>query len=146
MEAQNLLFQLEKTPIPPNTPLASLKLYGAKERIHHHLAYKLGEALIICSKSFWGYITIPYVLSFIKAQHRFQQEKYQKAITKNPKLKLPKLESYADYQDALKEKECYTYKLGAALIEADKTWLKGGYLWFYLESKRLKREFQKERE
>ena len=144
LEAQKLVSELEKNPIASSIS-QSKTIQGAKERVHHHLAYKLGMALIVCSKSLWGYITMPYVLSYIKAQHQFEQEKYQKAVARNPALKLPKLESYADYEDALKEQQCYTYKLGAALMEADKTWLKGGYLWFYLESKRLKREFERER-
>ena len=145
LEMQKLLCEsAQRSEIAPNTKEAP-KPRGAKERVHRHLAYKLGVALIVCSKSLYGYIRMPYVLSHIKAQHRFEQEKYQKAVTRNPALKLPKLESYADYEDALKEQQCYTYKLGAALMEADKTWLKGGYLWFYLESKRLKREFEREK-
>ena len=151
LEMQKLVSELEKSeksvsqiakPSTKETP----KPRGAKERVHHHLAYKLGVALIVCSKSLWGYITMPYVLSYIKAQHQFEQEKYQKAVARNPALKLPKLESYADYEDALKEKQCYTYKLGEALMEADKTWLKGGYLWFYFESKRLKKLYLKNKE
>ncbi|WP_251820513.1 hypothetical protein [Campylobacter jejuni] len=39
---------------------------------------------------------------------------------------LPPLESYPDYKEALKEKECFTYKLGQALIQANKTWYGGG--------------------
>ncbi|WP_300796578.1 hypothetical protein [Helicobacter sp. UBA3407] len=44
---------------------------------------------------------------------------YEARVAKNPKLKLPKLESYPDYKEALKEKECFTYKLGKALITAN---------------------------
>ncbi|NDJ26626.1 hypothetical protein GW575_01455 [Campylobacter sp. MIT 19-121] len=118
----------------------------AKDRIHNHLAYKLGSALITCSKSFFTYISMPFILSYIKAQHKLSNEKYQKAITNDPSLKLPALESYPDYQEALKEKECFTYKLGSALMYADKTWYKGGYIWFYFEAKRLKAEFINKKE
>ncbi|TKX29192.1 alpha-2,3-sialyltransferase [Campylobacter sp. MIT 12-5580] len=113
----------------------------AKDRIRNHLAYKLGQALITCSKSFFGYVKIPFVLSYIKTQHKFHNEKYQKVIINDPSLKLPALETYPDYKEALKEKECFTYKLGSALMYADKTWYKGGYIWFYFEAKRLKAEF-----
>ena len=94
--------------------------YGtAKDRIHNHLSYKLGKAMIENSKSILGYIRMPYVLSYIKEQHLKEQKQYQEQIKKNPNLKLPKLESYKDYKEALKEKECFTYKLGEAFIRAN---------------------------
>lgn len=63
------------------------------------------------SKSILGYIRMPYVLSYIKEQHNKEQKQYEEQIKKNPNLKLPKLESYKDYKEALKEKECFIYKL-----------------------------------
>ncbi|HED4905378.1 TPA: sugar transferase, partial [Campylobacter jejuni] len=52
--------------------------------------------------------------------------------------------TYPDYNEALKEKECFTYKLGEALIKADKEWYKAGYVKFYFKDvPRLKREFGK---
>ena len=92
---------------------------SAKSRIHNHLSYKLGKAMIENSKSILGYIRMPYVLSYIKEQHNKEQKQYQEQIKKNPNLKLPKLESYKDYKEALKEKECFTYKLGEAFIRAN---------------------------
>ncbi|HEF3465626.1 TPA: alpha-2,3-sialyltransferase, partial [Campylobacter coli] len=53
------------------------------------------------------------------------------------------LESYPDYKEALKEKECLTYKLGEALIKANKTWYKGGYVKMLFEVRKLKKEFKK---
>ena len=113
---------------------------SAKDRIHNHLSYKLGKAMIENSKSILGYIRMPYVLSYIK-----EQKQYQEQIKKNPNLKLPKLESYKDYKEALKEKECFTYKLGEALMKADKTWYKGGYVKLWFEAKRLEREYREKR-
>ncbi|WP_246801810.1 hypothetical protein [Campylobacter sp. 2018MI34] len=116
----------------------------AKFRIQNHLSYKLGQALIANSRSILGYIRMPFVLSYIKDKHRFEKEVYRKKIKENPKLALPPLESYPDYNEALKEKECFTYKLGQALIQADKEWYKGGYIKFYFKDvPRLKREFRK---
>ncbi|EAH6167160.1 alpha-2,3-sialyltransferase, partial [Campylobacter coli] len=46
------------------------------------------------------------------------------------------------YKEALKEKECLTYKLGEALIKANKTWYKGGYVKMWFEIGKLKREFK----
>ncbi|WP_235688435.1 hypothetical protein [Campylobacter coli] len=113
--------------------------YSAKSRIRNHLSYKLGEAMIENSKSLLGYIRIPYVLSCIKDKHKQEQQQYQEAIKKNPNLKLPALESYPDYKESLKEKECFTYKLGEALIKADKTWYKGGYVKLWFEVRKLKK-------
>ncbi|WP_278824240.1 hypothetical protein [Helicobacter pullorum] len=134
-----------------NHSLDSKQLYfilqhsTAKQRIHNHLSYKLGKAMIENSKSILGYIRMPYVLSYIKEQHNKEQKQYQEQIKKNPNLKLPKLESYKDYKEALKEKECFTYKLGEALMKADKTWYKGGYVKLWFEAKRLKREYREKR-
>ena len=97
------------------------------------------------SKSILGYIRMPYVLSYIKEQHLKEQKQYQEKIKKNPHLKLPKLESYQDYKEALKEKECFTYQLGEALIKADRTWYKGGYITLMFEVGRLKEELEKKR-
>ena len=118
---------------------------SAKSRIHNHLSYKLGQAMIENSKSILGYIRMPYVLSYIKEQHNQEQKQYQEQIKKNPNLKLPKLESYKDCKEALKEKECFTYKLGEALMKADKTWYKGGYVKLWFEAKRLEREYREKR-
>ncbi|HEB9428218.1 TPA: hypothetical protein RZK49_000577 [Campylobacter coli] len=117
---------------------------SAVARIHNHLAYKLGEVLIINSKSILGYIRMPFILSFIKEQHKTEQVKFKKALKGNPNLALPPLESYADYKEALKEKECFTYKLGEAFIKAHKNWYKGGYLKFYFKDMpRIKKEVEK---
>ncbi|MBX7491510.1 hypothetical protein [Helicobacter turcicus] len=128
-------------PPPPSFPQIT-----AKERIHSHLAYKLGAALILNSKSLWGYIRMPYVLSYIKEAHKQAQKDYARRVANNPHLKLPNLETYPDYKEALKEKECLTYKLGLALMQADKDWAKGGYLRFYFfDVPRLKQEFKEKR-
>ncbi|EGK8059041.1 alpha-2,3-sialyltransferase [Campylobacter lari] len=111
---------------------------SAKARIQNQLSYKLGQAMIVNSKSILGYIRMPFVLSYIKDKHKQEQKIYQEKIKKDPSLKLPPLESYPDYQEALKEKECLTYKLGQSLIKANKTWYKGGYVRMWFEIKKLK--------
>lgn len=117
---------------------------SAKARIQNHLSYKLGQALIENSKSIFGYIRIPYVLSYIKDKHKFEQKAYEEKIKENPNLALPPLETYPDYNEALKEKECFTYKLGEALMQANKNWYGGGYIKFiFKDVPRLKREFRK---
>ncbi|EAK0823084.1 alpha-2,3-sialyltransferase [Campylobacter lari] len=115
---------------------------SAKTRIQNQLSYKLGQAMIINSKSILGYIRMPFVLSYIKDKHKQEQKIYQEKIKKDPSLALPPLESYPDYKEALKEKECLTYKLGEALIQANKTWYGGGYIKLLFEIRKLKREFK----
>ncbi|EGE9568458.1 galactosyltransferase, partial [Campylobacter coli] len=48
-----------------------------------------------------------------------------------------------DYKEALKLKNHLSYKLGEALIQANKTWYKGGYVKILFEIGKLKREFRK---
>lgn len=115
---------------------------SAKARIQNQLSYKLGQAMIINSKSILGYIRMPFVLSYIKDKHKQEQKIYQEKIRKDSSLKLPPLESYPDYKEALKEKECFTYKLGQALIQANKTWYGGGYIKLLFEIRKLKRGFR----
>ncbi|MFG5150616.1 hypothetical protein [Campylobacter lari] len=117
--------------------------YGtAKTRIQNQLSYKLGQAMIVNSKSILGYIRMPFVLSYIKDKHKQEQKNYQEKIKKDPSLKLPPLEDYPDYQEALKLKNHLSYKLGQALIKANKTWYKGGYAKMWFEIRKLKREIK----
>ncbi|WP_305752803.1 hypothetical protein [Campylobacter coli] len=111
---------------------------SATFRIYNHLSYKLGQAIIVNSKSFLGYIRMPFILSYIFDKHKREQKLYQEKIKKDPSLKLPPLESYPDYKEALKEKDCLTYRLGQALIKANKTWYKGGYVKMWFEIRKLK--------
>ncbi|OKX97490.1 alpha-2,3-sialyltransferase, partial [Campylobacter jejuni] len=101
--------------------------YGkAKTRIQNQLSYKLGQALIINSKSVLGFLSLPFIILSIVISHKQEQKAYKFKIKKNPNLALPPLESYPDYNEALKEKECFTYKLGEEFIKASKNWYGGG--------------------
>ncbi|WP_179187499.1 coiled-coil domain-containing protein [Campylobacter lanienae] len=115
-------------------------IYTAKSRIKNQLSYKLGEAMIANSKSLLGYIRMPYILSYIKETHQKNQKLYQEKIKANPSLKLPPLESYPDYNEAIKIKEHLSYKLGEALINADKSKLKLGYLTLWFKCKNITKE------
>ncbi|ECQ7389601.1 glycosyltransferase family 2 protein [Campylobacter jejuni] len=121
--------------------------YGkAKTRIQNQLSYKLGQALIINSKSVLGYLSLPFIILSIVISHKQEQKAYKFKIKKNPNLALPSLETYPDYNEALKEKECFTYKLGEAFIKASKNWYGGGYIKFILkDAPRLKREYKRKR-
>ncbi|EAK5688249.1 alpha-2,3-sialyltransferase [Campylobacter coli] len=121
--------------------------YGkAKIRIQNQLSYKLGQALIINSKSVLGFLSLPFIILSIVISHKQEQKAYKFKVKKNPNLALPPLETYPDYNEALKEKECFTYKLGEEFIKASKNWYGGGYIKFILkDAPRLKREFERKR-
>ncbi|MPV83668.1 hypothetical protein GC016_07535 [Campylobacter hepaticus] len=88
-----------------------------------------------------GYITLCKKLYLIKKQHKKEQVGYQNSIKDNPNLILPPLETYPDYNEALKLKNSFTYKLGQALIQANKNWYRGGYIKFFLQDvPKLKKE------
>ncbi|EAI3763929.1 hypothetical protein XJ74_06340, partial [Campylobacter coli] len=99
---------------------------SAKQRIYNHLSYKLGFCAIKKSKTLLGWISMPIILLSIFISHKQEQKIYQEKIKKDPSLKLPPLELYADYQEAKKEENTLTYKLGQAIMNANKTWYKGG--------------------
>ncbi|EGK8023257.1 hypothetical protein IO403_001439 [Campylobacter lari] len=115
---------------------------SAKQRIYNHLSYKLGFCAIKNSKTFLGWITMPITLLSILIAHKQEQKIYQEKIQQNPSLRLPSLESYIDYQEAKKEENSFTYKLGQAIINANKTWYKGGYVRLIFEIRKLKEEIK----
>lgn len=110
--------------------------YTATDIIKNRLSYGLGQVMIRNSKSLMGLIKMPYVLfGTIKA--------YRNYIAK--KNVLP-LHDYPDYLEALKYKKHLSYRLGEALIKAHKSWWKGGYIKFLFEVKKIKEDFNKEKE
>ncbi|EAJ5144592.1 glycosyltransferase family 2 protein, partial [Campylobacter jejuni] len=92
------------------------------------------------SKSVLGYLSLPFIILSIVISHKQEQKAYKFKVKKNPNLALPPLETYPDYNEALKEKECFTYKLGEEFIKASKNWYGGGYIKLRLKIKKLKRE------
>ncbi|EAK5544837.1 galactosyltransferase, partial [Campylobacter lari] len=107
------LIQIQKK----NHELTFYSKYGtAKTRIKNQLSYKLGQAMIANSKTLFGYLTMPMILLSIMISHRNEKRIYCKKIKKDPSLKQPPLESYPDYQEALKLKNHLSYKLGQVLI------------------------------
>ena len=120
-------------------------IYTAKSRIHNQLSYKLGQAMIENSKSIWGYIRMPYVLSYIKDMHKKEQIAYNEKIKANPSLKLPPIESYPDYNEAIKLKNHLSYKFGEALIKANNKGFitGGGGYWLLFEIRRIIKEHKK---
>ncbi|EMB5522978.1 hypothetical protein U5701_000474 [Campylobacter coli] len=134
------LIQIQKK----NHELTFYSKYGtAKTRIKNQLSYKLGQAMIANSKTLFGYLTMPMILLSIMISHRNEKRIYCKKIKKDPSLKQPPLESYPDYQEALKLKNHLSYKLGQVLIQANKTWYKGGYVKMLFEINKIKSTYKK---
>ncbi|EAI8076455.1 sulfotransferase family protein [Campylobacter coli] len=113
--------------------------YGtAKSRIQNQLSYKLGQTMIVNSKSFLGCLLMPVILLGIVISYKQEQKIYKRKIEKDPSLKLPSLEQYPDYREAIKLKNHLSYKLGKELVKANKIWYKGGYFQFLYFIKKLK--------
>ncbi|MGQ2744733.1 coiled-coil domain-containing protein [Campylobacter coli] len=113
--------------------------YGtAKSRIQNQLSYKLGQTMIVNSKSFLGCLLMPVILLGIVISHKQEQKIYKRKIEKDPSLKLPSLEQYPDYREAIKLKNHLSYKLGKELVKANKIWYKGGYFYFLYFIKKIK--------
>ncbi|EAL2464200.1 alpha-2,3-sialyltransferase [Campylobacter coli] len=113
--------------------------YGtAKSRIQNQLSYKLGQTMIVNSKSFLGCLLMPVILLGIVISYKQEQKIYKRKIEKDPSLKLPSLEQYPDYREAIKLKNHLSYKLGKELVKANKIWYKGGYFQFLYFINKLK--------
>ncbi|EJX6059455.1 alpha-2,3-sialyltransferase, partial [Campylobacter coli] len=93
-------------------------------------------------KNIFGILFMPVYIISTLLSHKQEQKIYQEKIKKDPSLKLPSLESYPDYKEALKFKNHLSYKLGQALIKANKTWYKGGYVKMWFEIGELKRKLK----
>ncbi|EAI3822668.1 hypothetical protein YN80_07915 [Campylobacter coli] len=97
----------------------------AKQRVQNQLSYKLGQVFIINSKTILETVLIPFFLLATIISHKQEQKKYQAKIKKDPSLKLPPLEEYPDYEEAIKFKNHLSYQLGQILISSFKFWYKG---------------------
>ncbi|ENU5458079.1 hypothetical protein ACE35P_001730 [Campylobacter coli] len=95
--------------------------YGtAKSRIQNQLSYKLGQTMIVNSKSFLGCLLMPVILLGIVISYKQEQKIYKRKIEKDPSLKLPSLEQYPDYREAIKFKNYLSYRLGQVIIKGFK--------------------------
>ncbi|MCH5322588.1 MAG: hypothetical protein J1E31_03285 [Helicobacter sp.] len=103
-------------------------------RVKNSLSYRLGQIMISHSKSFKGYLTMPFTL--FKCSKEFKQNRTKQKLEG---IKIPPLENLIDYKQSLACKNHLSYKLGSALIKAHKAWYKGGYIWLCFEIFKIKR-------
>ncbi|EOB2175563.1 hypothetical protein ACIMK4_001389 [Campylobacter upsaliensis] len=91
--------------------------------------------MIECSKSFFGYVCLPYVLYYIKSTHK--------------KENLETTQQFLDYEEAQNVKNHLSYKLGQGLLQ--RTRGGGGIMQSYIallkfwifDVKKIKKEFYK---
>ncbi|MBZ7970646.1 glycosyltransferase family 2 protein [Campylobacter molothri] len=115
--------------------------YGtAKARIQNDIAYRLGQIMVINSKSFFGILFMPIFLLATVISYT-QEKKAFKAKNKEDYL-LPELVKYPDYKEGLKLRESYTYKLGEALVKGFEEWYKGRFLAFPFKALKLYKKFK----
>ncbi|EHZ0359299.1 hypothetical protein OFV15_001285, partial [Campylobacter coli] len=109
------------------------KNIGAVARVKCHLSYSLGVEFIRNKNKIYK---IPICIYKVIGKYR-----KERMVWKN--YNYPSLETYSDYQDALRIKNQLSYKIGDLLIQSYKKWYKGAFLilpWeFYLLVKKYKK-------
>lgn len=100
---------------------------GAVDIVKNHLSYKLGQVMV--KYKGLSYLIIIFILLKISISH--------KKIDK-----ISNFTMYSDYGEALKIKNYFSYKLGLILIKAHKNWYKGGYIKFWFDLYKLKKEYK----
>lgn len=93
--------------------------YGAAERVKQQLSYRLGSTMIANSRSFSGWLSMPFALN--AEVKKFRQDQEKKA-----NQKLPPISAYMDAYEAERVKQHLSYRLGACMIKNSKSI--GGWL------------------
>ncbi|EAH5218288.1 hypothetical protein D8J68_08795, partial [Campylobacter upsaliensis] len=91
-------------------------MFGASDRVKNHLSYKIGMKFLKAT-NFVNIIKLPFAILSICLKHKKDQAVYNSMIRVNPKLALFPLESYADYNEALRITNYLSYRLGNAFIK-----------------------------
>lgn len=95
-----------------------------RKKIYSNLSYKLGTVILDNSNSLWGYFRMPFILSYIKDKHIYEQN--NKKLNSNIKqLNI----SYKDIKNILEEKDYKIYRIGEFLIKSIR---KKGYILGYI--------------
>ncbi|EGA8517593.1 hypothetical protein H6J56_001440, partial [Campylobacter coli] len=118
-----------------NLEKENLKI-GAVERIHNHLSYKIGCAVLSNMSSMINIIKLPIALYRIKKNHNLDKRLINNSLQSMP------IEQYSDHAEALKEKESLEYKIGEIVIKSHKKWYKGGYIKMFFDIYQLKNQIK----
>ncbi|MEF3253936.1 sugar transferase, partial [Campylobacter jejuni] len=81
-----------------------------------------GQISVKNSKKIVGYFRLHFNLIKEYKKYNQEQKNYQMIIKLNPTLDLPKLQDYNYYQEAVKIKKFFSYRLVEAIIQANNTW------------------------
>ncbi|MBF7045624.1 hypothetical protein IY974_03495, partial [Campylobacter volucris] len=90
--------------------------YGAPERIKRQLSYKIGK-LFLKTNSLRNIICLPFILVYLYCFHKINILIYNKIIEIKPEMKMPPLENYEDYAEAMKVKQHLSYRLGQSFLQ-----------------------------
>ena len=138
------------------SPKAIEEKLDSLETAHEKLEFVYDA--IYCNKNknrFAYFKDKPYDLPLPKYESKFKLLKFEEIQPTPPKPATPQptpqeleikalqekiKELETNHQKALKLKNHLSYKLGQALIKANKTWYKGGYVKFIFEAIRIKKE------
>ncbi|ECR2004517.1 capsular biosynthesis protein, partial [Campylobacter jejuni] len=104
------------------------QLYNMVNKSCGHLSYKIGVILIHNSKTFIGILGIPIKILVCLYHHRYRT---RHLISKN---------YYNCHSETIEES--FTYRLGKSFIQASRNWYKGGYINFWFDLYKLKKEYK----
>ena len=107
-------YYLENQDLKKKLPQPQTRPYGAAQRIQKRLSYRLGSAMIANSRSFGGWLGMPFALT--KQVRLYRKEKLAEGDRK-----LPPIHAYADAHDAERYKHHLSYRLGEIIIKHSKT-------------------------
>lgn len=112
------------------------KRYGsAQDIIKNHLSYKIGNIIIKSKKRLISMLFLPFILLIVSISHKF---------TKKDRFHI-NLKDYPDYQEYLKIKNFYSYRLGELFIKHSKMYFGGGLLLFPYKAYKLYVNYKKKK-
>lgn len=105
-----------------------LRTYGrAQDIVKNHLSYKIGNAIIKSKSKFIYILFLPIIIIAICINHR---------LIKNNKVYVD-IKNFPDYNEYLKIKNFYSYKLGALFLKCCKMYFGGGLFLFPYKAYKL---------
>lgn len=107
---------LEKKTIENNVFMKECLTNGACDRVKNHLNYKIGRVLID-NFTVLKILLIPFKLIYVIMIHKISSFIYKILMQNNPSLKLLPLEKYADYEEAMRIKSFFSYRLGKLFLK-----------------------------
>ncbi|HEE8973802.1 TPA: sugar transferase, partial [Campylobacter jejuni] len=89
---------------------------GAVYRVENQLSYKIGK-ILINTKDIKSILKAPIEIIMSVLEHKRKSKIYQTLVNIDKKYAMPPLESYSDFNEALRLKEHLTYKLGKSFLD-----------------------------